>query len=180
MFRTALKSIALATVTTLATLTPTLAGTAVPINRIDFAGAGGNFNQRYGTFVVPDSDTTVSAYGGKLTLYDVHIAKMIEVTQYRWCSPRKGYKGVYFNYEADNGKVFMGQIYISCQLAARAFSEFGAGRAEQTAIYDRGNGPERIRIPVLDLTGSKIGKFQTLVNSLKPTCVGNTCPGDRQ
>lgn len=180
MFRTTLKSITLATVTALATITPVFASTAVPINRIDFAGAGGNFNQRYGTFVVPDRDTTVSAYGGKLTRYDVHIAKMIEVTQYQWCLPRKGYQGVYFNYRADNGKVFMGQIYISCQLAARAFSDFGVGRSEQTAIYDRGNGPEMIGIPVLNLNGSKIARFQTLVNGLKPKCVENVCPGDRQ
>ena len=29
---------------------------------------------------VPDTDTTVSAYGGRLRLYDVHIAKLVEVT----------------------------------------------------------------------------------------------------
>jgi hypothetical protein len=30
---------------------------------------------------VPDADTTASAYGGDLRLYDVHIAKMVEVTR---------------------------------------------------------------------------------------------------
>jgi hypothetical protein len=52
------------------------AGTEVPITRIDFAGAGGDFQHRTGTFVVPDRDTTLSAYGGSLRRYEVHIAKM--------------------------------------------------------------------------------------------------------
>ncbi len=176
MLRTTL-SIAL--VATLAAITPAFAGTAVPINRIDFAGAGGDFKHRYGTFEVPDPDTSVSAYGGKLTRYDVHIAKMIEVAQYQWCLPREGYEGVYFNYEADNGKVFMGKFYISCAMADRAFSEFGAGREESTAIYHRGKGPETVAIPVLDLNGPKIAKFQKLVDSLKPECAGTVCPGEQ-
>jgi hypothetical protein len=159
---------------------PALAGTAVPINRIDFAGAGGNFYERYGTFEVPDRDTSRPAYGGgRLTRYDVHIAKMIEVTHHYWCLKRNDYKGVFYDYNADNGKVFMGKIYISCDLAARAYEAFGAGRAEATDIYNRGNGPESVSIPVLDLNGEKIAKFQTLVDSIKPQCVNGVCPGDR-
>jgi hypothetical protein len=159
---------------------PALAGTAVPINRIDFAGAGGNFNERYGTFEVPDRDTSRPAYGsGRLTRYDVHIAKMIEVTHHYWCLKRDDYKGVFYNYNADNGKVFMGKIYISCDLAARAYKSFGVGRAEMTEIYNRGNGPESVGIPVLDLNGGKIAKFQALVDSIKPQCVNGVCPGDR-
>jgi hypothetical protein len=61
-----------------------------------------------------------------------------------------------YNYYADNGKIFMGRIYISCDQAAKAFKEFGQGRAETTAIYHRGNGPEKVEIPVLDLNGNKI------------------------
>ncbi|XGV94253.1 MAG: hypothetical protein ACAF41_00010 (plasmid) [Leptolyngbya sp. BL-A-14] len=39
-----------------------------------------------GAFVltVPDNNTTRSAYGGRLRVYDVHIAKMFEVT-YNLC-----------------------------------------------------------------------------------------------
>ncbi|HEY9885432.1 MAG TPA: hypothetical protein V6C98_17645, partial [Thermosynechococcaceae cyanobacterium] len=73
------------------------AGTEVPITRIDFAGAGGDFQHRTGTFVVPDRDTTLSAYGGSLRRYDVHIAKMIEVTAAVWCARSPNYQGVYWN-----------------------------------------------------------------------------------
>jgi hypothetical protein len=159
---------------------PALAGTAVPINRIDFAGAGGNFSERYGTFEVPDRDTARPAYGtGRLTRYDVHIAKMIEVTHYYWCLKRDNYRGVSYNYNADNGEIFMGKIYISCDLAAQAYESFGAGRAEATDIYNRGQGPESVNIPVLDLNGEKIAKFQALVDSIQPLCVNGLCPGDR-
>jgi hypothetical protein len=156
------------------------ADTAVPINRIDFAGEGGDVSHRYGTFEVPDRDTSVPAYeNSRLRRYDVHIAKMIEVTHYYWCQQRENYDGVSYSYSADNGNIFMGQIYISCPTAAQAYAVFGAGRAEATAIYHRGNGPESVDIPVLDLNGEKITKFQALVDSIKPQCVDGFCPGDR-
>ena len=84
MFRQSI-ALAIGTLLILTGATVATAGTEVPITRIDFAGAGGDFHQRQGTFVVPDRDTTVSAYGGSLRRYDVHIAKMIEVTAAVWC-----------------------------------------------------------------------------------------------
>jgi hypothetical protein len=154
------------------------AETAVPITRISFAGAGGNFSQRYGTFVVPDQDTAISAYGGALTRYDVHLAKMIEITHFQWCETRPNYRGVYYNYSADNGRVFMGQFYISCALAKNAVNTFGVGRPEQTVIYNRDN-PSVEAIPVLDLNGRKIPEFQRLVQSIRPQCIDQLCPGDQ-
>ena len=173
--------ISLAVLTTMATLlgsTVVMAETAVPITRISFAGAGGNFNQRYGTFIVPDQDTSVSAYGGALTRYDVHIAKMIEITHFQWCQKRENYQGVYYNYDADNGKVFMGKFYISCAMAKEAVKTFGVGRPEPTVIYDRDH-PSTVSIPVLDLNGRKIAQFQQLVKSIRPQCIDKLCPGDR-
>lgn len=169
---------ALTTMTTLLGSYAVTAGTAVPITRISFAGAGGNFNERYGTFIVPDKDTSVSAYGGALSRYDVHIAKMIEITHFQWCEQRENYKGVSYNYNADNGKVFMGKIYISCNLAKKAVQTFGVGRPESTVIYDRDN-PSTVLIPVLDLNGRKIAQFQRLVQSIRPQCIDKLCPGDR-
>jgi len=174
------RSISIAALTMMATLlgsTGAKAETAVPINRISFAGAGGNFSQRYGTFVVPDKDTSVSAYGGALTRYDVHVAKMIEITHFQWCA-RPNYQGVYYDYSADNGKVFMGQLYISCAMAKKAVNTFGVGRPEQTVIYNRDK-PSVEAIPVLDLNGRKIPEFQRLVQSIRPQCIDRLCPGDR-
>ncbi len=173
--------ISVAALTIMATLlgsTWATAETAVPITRISFAGAGGNFTQRYGTFIVPDKDTSVSAYGGALSRYDVHIAKMIEITHFQWCQTRPNYRGVYYNYDADNGKVFMGQIYISCTTAKNAVNSFGVGRPESTVIYDRDN-PSTASIPVLDLNGRKIPEFKQLVQSIRPQCIDKLCPGDR-
>jgi hypothetical protein len=153
-----------------------IAGTAVPITRISFAGAGGDFRHRYGTFTVPDQDTSRSAYGGALRRYDVHISKMIEITHFQWCQNRTHYEGVYYHYEAANGKVFMGQIYISCAIAQRAVSTFGIGRSESTVIYDRDR-PSTVSIPVLDLNGPKIAQFQQLVQAIRPQCAQTLCPG---
>ncbi|SRR5579883_338199 len=154
------------------------AGTEVPITRIDFAGAGGDFTHRTGTFVVPDRDTTVSAYGGLLRRYDVHIAKMIEVTNAVWCAQSADYQGVYWNYEAESGDRFMGQFYISCTTACQIVQAYGRGRPERTAIYHRGEGPEITFIPVLNLQGDKVPRFLKFVQTLKPKCIDNLCPGD--
>jgi hypothetical protein len=155
-----------------------IAGTSVPITRISFAGAGGDFSHRYGTFTVPDKDTSRSAYGGTLRRYDVHISKMIEIAHFQWCQTRTPYQGVYYSYESGNGKVFMGQIYISCATAKNAINTFGVGRPEPTIIFDRDR-PNTINIPVLDLNGSKIAKFKRFVQSIQPQCVNRRCPGDR-
>ncbi len=150
----------------IASATPkAIANTEVPITRIDFAGAGGDQFHRWGTFTVPDRDTTVSAYGGSLRRYEVHIAKMLEVAADQWCS-RPDFKGVHYNYEAENGKRFLGKIYISCDLARNAVKTYGLGRAERTEIRHRGN-PEIVNIPVLDLKGDKIQGFQNLVRAIR-------------
>ncbi len=178
--RLALSRLAVASVLTALLLVPTdraQADTAVPITRISFAGAGGDFTHRYGTFVVPDQNTTVPAYGGALRRYDVHIAKMIEIAHFQWCQSDPKYQGVVYNYDAANGAVFMGQIYISCALARKAVQQFGLGRPERTIIENRGN-PATVMIPVLDLNGKKIAQFQALVRSLRPQCVAKLCPGD--
>ena len=168
----------LALPTTLLNISKATAETAVPITRISFAGAGGDFTHRYGTFVVPDKDTSVSAYGGSLRRYDVHIAKMIEITHFQWCEHQENYQGVFYHYDADNGKVFMGEIYISCAMAKDAVNTFGVGRPEQTVIYNR-DMAFTVSIPVLDLNGQKIAQFLELVQSIRPQCVDQLCPGDR-
>jgi hypothetical protein len=168
--------------TTLALVTaaamPSIADTALPITKINFAGAGGIQDQRYGTFVVPDRDTSQSAYGGQLSRYDVHLAKMIEVAQSQWCD-RPNYKGVHYNYFADDGKVFMGKFYISCRFAKTTVQMFGLGLGESTVIHDRDNA-RTVSIPVLKLTGKdQIRRFKIRIDQLKPGCLDKMCPGDR-
>lgn len=158
--------------------TPAIARPALFNYRVNFAGAGGNFTQRYGSFVVPDRDTSVAIAQSGLTRYDVHVAKMIEITHFQWCTPRSNYDGVFYTYDADNGKIFMGQLYISCAVAKDAITRFGTGKPERTVIFDRGN-PSTVSIPVLDVQGKKVPEFRKLVRSIKPECVEKLCPGDR-
>ncbi len=158
-----------------------LSQTALPITRINVARAGGDPNHRWVTFVVPDKDTSASAYGGKLSRYDVHIAKMIELTAHDFC-PSDSSRGAYFNYEADNGKVFMGKIFISCVTAKSTFKRFGAGKSEKTIVQYAGN-PETLNVPTLDLRGEKVKQFQEItVKQIKPQCIDpdskKLCPGD--
>ncbi len=157
---------------------PLIANATVPITKINFAGAGGWQDERFGTFVVPDRDTSQSAYGGPLRRYDAHLAKMIEVAHSQWCD-RPNYKGVHYNYYADNGKVFMGKFYISCSFAKQTVKRFGLGKSESTVIQNRGNA-ETFSIPALNLTNSiQIRQFQTQINQLRPKCLDKMCPGDR-
>ena len=80
-------------------------------------------------------------------------------------------------YEAENGNRFMGEYYISCTTARQLVQAYGLGRPEKTFIYHRGQGPEAVNVPVLDLNGNKIPRFLKFVQSLKPKCIESMCPG---
>lgn len=157
-----------------------IAGPAFSPPRINFAGAGGNQTQRFGTFVVPDRDTSLFVADSGLTRYDLHVAKMIEIAHFEWCTQRPRFDGVYYNFDADNGKIFMGKLYISCSRAKEAVTRFGTGRPERTVILDRGN-PSTVSIPTLNVQGKNAPEFRRLVRSIKPECLNSPklCPGDR-
>ncbi|MBL1174730.1 hypothetical protein [Pantanalinema sp. GBBB05] len=116
-------------------------------------------------FTVPDKDTTISADGGELRQYDVHVAKMFEVTHYlcqnkhkpnlfNWLNEKyvsaitklkrleallKGKRtdeGFVWSYEAANGNTLMGGFTISCDLAQTVASAYGLKKAELTHIRD--------------------------------------------
>lgn len=150
----------------------------VPITQITFAGSG-SLPFTTPTLVVPDADTTVSA-GRGLRRYDAHLAKMVELTQY-WCQNRKPDFRVDWNYEAENGRVFMGQFPIACRTASNIFRKIGTANTERLTFQYRGN-PRSENIPVLDLRGRRVGQFLDLAKSLKPQCIegaAKRCPGDR-
>jgi hypothetical protein len=118
---------------------------------------------------VPNADTTVSAYGGKLRLYDVHISKMVEVTYSQFCSGDDPYQGAYWNYRASNGRADMGQFYVSCELARDLVAGYGLGRPERTVLTRQPSGrDETVEIPVLSLTPNKIPKFMDWASKFKP------------
>ncbi|NJK69145.1 MAG: hypothetical protein HC849_32305 [Oscillatoriales cyanobacterium RU_3_3] len=124
------------------------------------------------TITVPETNTTKSAFGGKLRLYDLHIAKMFEVT-YSDCRkiPNAGFRT--WDYYAGNGKISMGSFKITCQLAVEVANSYGLGKPESTAIeYSQEEaGPPILRtryIPILDITGNKVDRWLNFVQRFRP------------
>lgn len=153
--------------------------TEVPITLIAFAPAirGG---EARGVFIVPDRDTTRSAYGGKLRRYDVHLAKMFEISNL-YCNPDNGnWNRVEWNYFADAGRINMGKFRLDCNEVRQVVAAYGLGRPESTTIYYYGASgkPSLERIPVLDLNGYKIDDFLNFVQTIKP--IGDAQRIDRQ
>lgn len=126
-----------------------------------------------GTFAltVPDTDTTQSAYGGRLRVYDVHIAKMVEVTHFM-CSSGRLSPGTVWSYRAGNGSINMGDFQISCQLASNLAIAYGLGRPESTPIYssyeEAGGSTRTMNIPILNITGGKIDKWISFTRRFQP------------
>lgn len=154
---------------------------AIPVTNafIGIAGAGGDFSSRTATFRVPDKSTTKLVKDG-LRLYDVHLAKMIEVTN-DYCKDRESNYVIHWNYEAEDGKVFMGKYDLTCQFAKNTMKKFGTAAPESVTIDYAGN-PETVKIATLNLNSKNAKEFASLVQSIKPICIEGTpkiCPGDR-
>ncbi len=124
------------------------------------------------TLTVPEGNTTKSAYGGQLRLYDVHIAKMFEVT-YSDCQEAPNAGSRTWFYRAGNGKIDMGQFRITCQLATDIANSYGLGKPERTIIEysqeESGSPIARTRsIPVLNISGKKITNWLDFVQNFRP------------
>ena len=176
-----LSSISITTVAITVASTIFTAANAIPVANayINFAGAGGDFSSRTATFRVPDKSTTTPVKDG-LRLYEVHLAKMIEVTN-DFCKDQKGDYVVYWNYEAEDGKVFMGKYSLTCQFAEDTIKKFGTSGQENVTVNHRDN-PTTVKISPLNLNSQNAQEFAKLVQSIKPACIEMTpkiCPGDR-
>lgn len=124
--------------------------------------------------IVPNRDTTQPAYGSRLRLYDLHIAKMFETSHFL-CQRYKleGASGYEWIYSAGNGSIRMGKFKISCSLASEMASTYGLGKLERTSIArDTEGGPPEsdvYSIPILDITGSKVQRWMNFAQNFKPT-----------
>jgi hypothetical protein len=130
---------------------------------------------------VPDADTTASAYGGKLRLYDVHIAKMVEVTHNRCSSSRTSsspkesgslIKNYNWMYSSAQGRVDIGHFRISCKLAQSLATAYGLGQPESTTVRFEVSsavmGSRTEMIPILNITGKKIDQWMNFTRNFKP------------
>lgn len=163
-------------------LLSTVMAQALPVanTRISIAGAGGDFTGRYATLSTTDKTTTKKGQYG-LSTYDLHIAKMIEVSG-NYCQDRPQDYVMRWNYSAADGAIFMGEYTIPCTLAKSTLKKFGTKGTETLAIDYAGN-EEATKIPVLNLTQSNAAEFAKFAKSLKPACIETSgkkiCPGDR-
>ncbi|HEY9812990.1 MAG TPA: hypothetical protein V6D31_05560 [Candidatus Sericytochromatia bacterium] len=124
-----------------------------------------------GYLEVPDKNTTVSAYGGKMRLYDVHVGRMIALSHHFHC--KKPYIGqiekvMGWEYRAWNGKINMGTFNLNCNLVKQAVSAYGLGKAVPMDILRDGR-VKTINIPTLDIQGeAETADFLRFVQTLKP------------
>lgn len=154
---------------------------AIPVNNayINIAGAGGDFTGRAATFRVEDK-TTVTPVKDGLRLYELHLAKMIEVSEH-FCRDREPEYKFTWNYEAEGGKVYMGEYSWTCQFARDTLKKFGSSGEENITIHYVDN-PQKETISALNITGKNAENFIHLVRTLKPECIDYNppiCPGDR-
>ncbi|MCW6036469.1 hypothetical protein K4A83_09330 [Spirulina subsalsa FACHB-351] len=154
-----------------------------PVGSLLVAGQGGDFNHRTLTLTVPQSDTSRSIRGGAARWYDLHLATMVALTADHYCN-HQSTRGVYFNYRADGGDVFMGQVFISCPEARSIMDRFGR-EEEAWVMLDRPDvDGDSIHYEIPNFTDTKAREFQrTIVRQLIPECIESGgqqfCPGDR-
>lgn len=153
----------------------------IPVNNayINIAGAGGDFTGRTATFRAEEK-TTVTPVKNGLRLYEVHLAKMIEVSEF-YCRDREPNYKFTWNYEAEQGKVYMGQYSWTCQFARDTLKKFGSSEEETITIHYVDN-PKKETLSALNITGENAKSFIDLVKTLKPECIDykpKICPGDR-
>ncbi len=114
----------------------------------------------------PNSDTTKAFDGGRLRIYDVHIAKMVEITHYQCNNTRSSQDRTWF-YSANDTN--MGRFQISCKLAQDLATAYGMGRGEPTAIFMAEiEEPSTIRIPTLNIKGEKVEAWMRFTQNFKP------------
>lgn len=144
---------------------PAIAQTEFPITNILFMGASSGISSAQ--FVVPDRDTTRSAYGGKLRRYDVHVAKMFELTDYECRSRDRTWSRIIWRYKAGGGNIDMGAFDISCSMAAEIRNAYGLGKPEATPVtYYRAR--TTINVPILNITGGKVGTWINFTKNFRP------------
>jgi hypothetical protein len=114
----------------------------------------------------PVSDTTKSFNGGTLRVYDVHIAKMVEVTHHQCNNTRSRRDRTWFYFAKDEN---MGTFRISCDLANDLAIAYGMGKPELTNIFMAEiEKPSTTRIPTLNITGGKVKTWMSFTQNFKP------------
>lgn len=133
------------------------------------------------TLIVPNEDLSQSADGGELNFFDVHVAKMFEIThddcQQMLRESGQDAGGRTWFYIAENGNFEIGNVDIRCSLAAEVVETHGLGKAEPIVVKNfvefQGVHSETRYIPVLDITGSKVSQWKAFVENFSSSINNN-------
>ena len=160
-----------------APLTPNsaLARTELPITEIRWFNFSPEDSWQPIQFIVPDRNTAKSAGGRKLRLYDVHIAKMFEISHFL-CDRDRDREGYNWTYEAENGNIEMGRFKISCNLAREIAAAYGLGKPEISVIrrnFNLKNGSPSFElgknsIPTLNIGKNRVLQWRDFVQKFPP------------
>jgi hypothetical protein len=156
---------------------PAYARPAFPISEISFSertDLGDGDVYLNAKLTVPDQNTTRSVVGN-LRRYDLHIAKMFEVTDYQcrnWQNspiPYEGEKGIAWVYSAGGGDKWIGIFTIDCDKARNVMNSFAPGKLENTKIsYYKAKHSKNVPSLALTTSQKEIARWVEFVKSVPP------------
>ncbi|MBD1862893.1 MULTISPECIES: hypothetical protein [Trichocoleus] len=159
----------------IASIAPAIAREEVPINSIIISGVDGS-GTAFASLSVPDRGNDRAFSDSELSLYDLHIAKMYEVTdalcQRRFTFPFNQPIQVFqWSYSANS--IPIGQLQISCREAEDVANTYGrAFLSESTVIRrplsaDSSPSAEILQIPTLNLAGYQVPLWKSYTRRLR-------------
>lgn len=120
------------------------------------------------TLIVPDRNL-YNGSSGALSRYNLHMAKMFEVTFAHCDQLRPHIQQVRWQYVGDNGDLNLDQFSINCELAQEVVDTYGLTNSEPTTMTYRATGTKTVEyIPTLNLRGDRLARFQDTVQQFRP------------
>jgi hypothetical protein len=134
------------------------------LSKVSFLDQNGD--ERGAAFVVPEQDPSLFTADRLMRSYDVHVAKMVEITDYECRQPKRLWSRVQWRYLV--GRVYVGNIKISCDAARDAAIAYGFSRPEQRPVHYY-NSPAVVTVPVLNLNRANADRWMDFAQTLLPT-----------
>lgn len=154
---------------------PAIAREPIAINSIVISGVDSS-GIVFASLSVPDRNNDRAAFNSELSLYDLHIAKMYEVTN-ALCDRRLTFpfnqplQVFQWSYSANSFPI--GQLQISCREAEDVMNTYGRAFLSESTAIRRPLSPEApptseiLQIPTLNLSGYQVPLWQRFTRRLR-------------
>jgi hypothetical protein len=164
-----------------ATSNSALARTQVSIAEIRWFNYPARDNWQSIELIVPDRDNRKKVDRLKLSLYDIHVAKMFEISHFL-CQRDRTVVGYNWSYQVASGNLEIGRYKISCTLARETAATYGLGKPETTAIRRNFRLPnnrhsvavEKYLIPTLNILKNRFLQWRKFAKQLLPIANSGT------